>query len=1454
MKRHVLLRTYISVGIFIFLLITGTFLVKAIPFIKDVTYGKSEKEVRAGSESLPSYLRFDNFDPNARLGTRENPFIILEIVPYRGMGEIGYLIGGQEPVDPKISTYKNNMYGIFNGFANGAFWVSKVKKDKLTATEKANGGYEWKEYKLQHQYGYFEKVTDGTGLYDKVIKNGQVTFVKNREASGDYNWVEAENTEDFPTDYEADKVWMEDYTLDTSCWENIGDWLFENAELFKREVLNIPENELDDYHVRVVTITPEELNKNVAKFTKYYDLADKGKNNKVLTKDKNGEIDLIANADLISISPTTHSSGPESEKGVVWMWENYGRDQSGKLTTSDRFKKGFGENDLNWQTTMELFMKVGVVEDAAALVYDITCYDVPAGKSVSEVPSLISNEKQKGYSNNIYKLCLLLRQRDPVETYNLYFNTNGGQETPFVTETKVNGITTGSCNFQKNDLAKIYWNTYTFLPSFPDGTYPSYITQPKPDYRKYLVDLGCILGWEDKHDAVLRNTYSYNGTSDIVQYFSKTNYGLKEVRKTNTSISYSTEFYDWMEENAKKNNPGATRPVNATTSDAIEYILNIKRESNLKKSITVLDIEPCNDFTLTVYDIRRMIPYFSGIINIEQQTTAEFIGKIEDLNNIYDLIYIGTNTGKMNTVTKNGKVTTVYNDPMLDGLIYTHVGDRIIGYDSFKGILKESNKIVKAIDSIYINKDKSFIKEKILKGIDKLTKDKFDNMMKNADFYRFSGNDITSIKKEDLQEYVDGGFPILLENDLYQCNKDIIDDSSHLYNFIYHNKSKKELLNRKTLTEYSDQYLKARDNLAKLVARERLTVDLKKAPLEYDEGDKNTLLTDRILQYEFEIVPSSDADSNDNYQWNIYVDANADGRFVKRELILSGTAKAGESISSVKRLSDKYAGVVPWKLEVISKENKNIRTEKTGYAAFKVLMSEEEKLKTQIHVLQITSNNSTLNLEELLNPPSGKTSLFYKYTSNLDDFNINVKTISVSEFVNMYKGRGKAYDVNRPEETDNLYYMIDADGKKVPYDMLIFGFGDCYSDITNENGALYNVQAFIDSGRSVMFTYDTTSFVNLPDSEFNKLKTGFNYWGYGFNQYLRNRVGLDRFGVMKEPGDTTPYDSATMPSKVASGIYKNNRNLYPEIQGITYGILTAYGNPNSIEGIFSANKDYPVYTTGNDIINKKDIVPYYSYKVTKVNEGQITNYPYKIGNTINIAQTHTQYYQINMDDPEIVVWFCLSDNKEGNGPYSTSPNDVRNNYYIYSKGNIMYTGVGHSSIDRFYNINNVDETNAEEVKLFINTMIASYSAGITAPDIVITNEDAIQDSSREYTLYEDGESSDLAGVTKKIRFIADDRNLLSNRTIARIYYYDSSGNRLLANPVVKAMDGTPAERYGGTEAGYYVINGKEYYFDFPLDQFTEKGMASFTITATNEENITSSVKGTVLGRGLFDLD
>ena len=128
---------------------------------------------------------------------------------------------------------------------------------------------------------------------------------------------------------------------------------------------------------------------------------------------------------------------------------------------------------------------------------------------------------------------------------------------------------------------------------------------------------------------------------------------------------------------AEKNGNTSTKLEEKITKASItRYILNwYMHRVTVKSEITVLDLEPCYDFDAnldkTIKQFMGMGDTYTGKINIRKMASAEFIGKIEDLNEQYDMIYLGAKTGTMNT--ENGK--TKYNDTTMNGLIYSHVGD-----------------------------------------------------------------------------------------------------------------------------------------------------------------------------------------------------------------------------------------------------------------------------------------------------------------------------------------------------------------------------------------------------------------------------------------------------------------------------------------------------------------------------------------------------------------------------------------------------------------------------------------------------------------------------------------------------------------------------------------------------------------------------------------------------------
>jgi hypothetical protein len=210
-------------------------------------------------------------------------------------------------------------------------------------------------------------------------------------------------------------------------------------------------------------------------------------------------------------------------------------------------------------------------------------------------------------------------------------------------------------------------------------------------------------------------------------------------------------------------------------------------------------------------------------------------------------------------------------------------------------------------------------------------------------------------------------------------------------------------------------------------------------------------------------------------------------------------------------------------------------------------------------------------------------------------------------------------------------------------------------------------------------------------------------------------------------------------------------------------------------------------------------------KAECVNQGAITSYPFKISESLTIAETHGQWYQLAMEDEDITVWYTLAydgDSGKANGgvsysndvncsgsgdhnssgtsiTYGVSPKDCANNYYIYSKGNVFYSGVGHSTV-----------TSSEEAKLFINTMIAAYNTAfalISTPHILIDNSEATRSGSTYNYSIETRQVYDSVVSDRGGNAQSADGSLTGSRTIT-FYPKDDSGSGLIGAVYYKESD------------------------------------------------------------------
>lgn len=769
----------------------------------------------------------------------------------------------------------------------------------------------------------------------------------------------------------------------------------------------------------------------------------------------------------------------------------------------------------------------------------------------------------------------------------------------------------------------------------------------------------------------------------------------------------------------------------------ISYIVSYadkRQEVQEKTSLNVLDIEPGavsdKSTNAIIYD---MIKKWVGAgncpskenVTITRVTSSEFIGRIEDLNN-YDMIYMGLVCDN-NNKDKNGN--TVYNDSDMNGLIYTNVGDVAVVdiNDQHYKDTHGNDKVLPGykyghaglLENDYYH-DGNNNRTELNKTLTPLSDEKHAQAINT---YRYSGNDLTEKKKEQLENYVKAGYPLVLGKGIInerKVNDEYIDNCSVIYEFFNEVMNKENVFNVNSENNVSAGFV---NSLA--VEKPRIVLkQMEKVKLD-DKLENNTEfdeVKDNKLIFEFTVNNDGGVDPNAQFELSLLLDINSDGKFSEtQEKIAANDMKLyrdGQLVEPTRaddqsydyyiqagtmnykleyELPNGYVGVIPWKLKASQATNEFRYDSKSGYFYRKNTV-EKEKIK----ILQIDTERTTTSTFNMADNDT-----FKELLRNVNDFDVSISHVYANEYADKYK--------------ESKYYLNN-------YDMLVLGFGDMYS-ITNKNGCVDGIRNYIKSGKPVLFTHDTTSFSNAS--------VGRNDWGYDFNKIIRDVVGMDRYGILSneglQSGETLTKNDST--SVLVNGSNKTIGTLFTEAQD--------YAKKNHTDIAYKPKSDKSVIVRQNQGFTYLNLSKYqsadtkynnyycykglqsYSYETTsavQVNQGQITSYPFKIPETLAVAKTHRQYYQLDLNqdsdndgESDIVVWYTLSDDKKYGTkkwpyhPYKASPKDVRNNYYIYTMGNVTYSGVGHSTVG----------SSEDEMKLYINTLIAAYSAGTHAPSVSV---------------------------------------------------------------------------------------------------------------------------------------
>lgn len=1306
---------------------------------------------------------------DALLGTAENPFTILEIVPNRSLARIGYLIPGCEPIDMSELQKNGNMLGTYRSmfctqndgtpvataqevhelkFADQLPAGATVRKpwmDVDTVMSMAPADINWVEQETQYgmwkyrasayeESGYYQYVPEGTGVFDLAEPEqagGEPKFVYNQQHTGAYIWVEAENVDGIGTDYTANQIWT---TRKENYYFEYQELEITNNDLLITDTFNSTTEE--GFVSQVITMEPKDLE-----------------------SDEN--VALIDSADLIVIIQDT-------EGDISNLWNAHhddGQEDVDVYNVPKRFDDNLG-TDLPWKAVKRIAERQAS-EDPAAIVLDKTTYDNSPATNLSKLGIMLLQ-----YEPSLFVDCFF----DSIDQNGVYTDENGKRHSKWV------------CS-----------------ESPQQNTFDISLATNKNIYIRPIVT---------------ENVYTYNGHNVFTHGYAEKKY--YEDVDNSLAFDYFEELY-------------GERPQMLSSREFVQYILN---GYTYKKTMRILEVEPTNSFIYPGDDYldkddswieyyRALLPWMKGDfkemakegkLEIVTMPSWEFIGKIEDLNAEYDMIVFGP---KQNAA--NG--SEGYNDTNMNGLIYSGIGDLVVKNESG-------------------------------------TRQFQDREMQSSSTLRYSGNDLTEKKFVEVKNFINAGKPVVVDGVFYekagglstnQVSKITVDESSYAY----------QLFSLAGTEEGQGIFVTDRLDKAamkKLLAREKCGIEFYTAdggngyPVEYTyetksdgsiNGDTVTYVNSRTFAYQFRIVGTQ----SQTYGVKLYIDRNGDGIYKGslKENVLSVSEDEPEEIKELqitdmygnpvdanglkagvwyrvsRELPENYVGILPWKLEVFDTSNTMIRDNVVKYSAIKTTAQNREKIKVLQMNLTVNMNSSQPSGGIMAtegygsNDPNAKK--FQKYLGAVSDFDVNVELLTNQSWAAMFYVEPvtlKADGSNRAQY--NAY--LKAKEQKIEewktyldnYDMLIIGFMDSGA-FTNDEVFQAGFEYFVEEDKSVILSHD------LVKDETTKYNNKTKHKQTVYDDELRNLLSQRRYNsstIMLQGREVPLVLESTIQAFETTGVateYRGNLGVW-DISSIT----TTNEEGELIPNYGDNSTDYYIKygPTGANINAKSDRDswiknPNFAWGtgtttyVNINNSGQITNYPYKIPDLIEVAQTHEQWCQLNLDDEDMVVWYSLTDQytknyadeaekisrtsykndtqKLGRGVYSSRESDVRNSFYIYNVGNITYTGMGHSGPAVLPD---------DEVKLFVNTMISAYRAVSDNPYAEVTNADKVENNKNDVYLYVpvDQANFDYTDDSRTVEFKVTDPSWLQSgdKNTYLQFVTDESGSELATPETLYSSD------------------------------------------------------------------
>lgn len=401
-------------------------------------------------------------------------------------------------------------------------------------------------------------------------------------------------------------------------------------------------------------------------------------------------------------------------------------------------------------------------------------------------------------------------------------------------------------------------------------------------------------------------------------------------------------------------------PENVGKAKAMEYIINYSvgfvadftdlRILELQPTNNEADLwaETANDST-TLYwqrnatgSIKKRVLQSSKKVDatVTTRAVAAFNSEWEDINQNYNLVFIGLDGQKLNYETKPWR-STVYNDSNLNNKLY-HTGDLAAGSDE-----------------------------------------------------RYDMSDITERKKLELLDFMRAGYPILVENDFFtgksakngadRINTKYVAEDTQMYDFL-----------KQAVTDFHDRIYTIDDVHSDILFMAQLNIDHPVISVSDTADFTFTEAVNGELSVSFTYAISNQ--KGDSYEGEchteIYLDINDDGNYTDVErvdnraaegAVVRATAENGQA--TIVFTESPGSRAVPYKLEVLDNNNSYRRSSVQG------ILQVTDGTKEKIRVLQIGTKDDATSLATLYRQENSTLGYYLKTAENTMNVKFEIETM-----------------------------------------------------------------------------------------------------------------------------------------------------------------------------------------------------------------------------------------------------------------------------------------------------------------------------------------------------------------------------------------------------------------------------------------------------------------------------